>query len=155
MIRIQVRQTQMHSVLMTGMALLMLSSCVQKNEKQAKNAGQEIYFSETTFDYGEIEQGSDGIYTISFKNIGKDAIIINNVRSSCGCTVPSWPRQPVEPGGSGEIEVKYNTALTGSFMKSVTVYSTAGNSPVKLTVKGKVIPMERNDEGRPHLPEKI
>ena len=125
--------------LIAGMIVLFLSSCVNKTEQQAQNSGMEIFFTETTFDYGQIEEDSDGIYKIEFKNLGKDAIIINRVRTSCGCTVPSWPRKPIEPNASSEIEVKYNTALTGSFMKSIYVYSSAVNSPVKLIVKGKVI----------------
>lgn len=124
--------------------LLTISSCMNKTEQQAKESGQEIYFSQTTYDYGEILEGSDGLYTIDFKNIGNEAIVINRVRSSCGCTVPSWPKAPVEPGAKGEIEVKYNTELTGSFMKSVYVYSSAENSPVKLTVRGKVLPSEKS-----------
>lgn len=126
--------------------VITISSCMNKTEQQAKESGQEIYFSQTTYDYGEILEDSDGLYTIDFKNIGNEAIVINRVRSSCGCTVPSWPKAPVEPGAKGEIEVKYNTELTGSFMKSVYVYSSAENSPVKLTVRGKVLPRENPAE---------
>ncbi len=126
--------------------LLSISSCVNKTEQQAMESGQDIYFAQSTFDYGEILEGSDGLYTISFKNIGDKAIVINRVRSSCGCTVPSWPKAPLEPGAKGEIEVKYNTGLTGSFMKSVYVYSSAENSPVKLTIRGKVLPREKSAE---------
>ncbi|MCF8224373.1 MAG: DUF1573 domain-containing protein [Bacteroidales bacterium] len=124
-------------------ALMFLYSCNSNNEQQAKNTGREIYFDQSTYDFGEMEEDSDGRYTIEFKNIGDSAIVINRVRSSCGCTIPSWPKKPVEPGESGTIEVRYNTALTGSFMKSVYVYSSAGNSPVKLIVKGKVVPKNK------------
>jgi hypothetical protein len=126
--------------------LLLTVSCTNKTEEQAKESGQEIYFSQSTYDYGEISEGSDGLYTIEFKNIGNAPIIVNRVRSSCGCTVPSWPKEPVEPGTNGEILVKYNTELTGSFMKSVYVYSSAENSPVKLTIRGKVLPRENPAE---------
>jgi len=93
-------------------------------------------------DYGQIEQDSDGTWSFAFKVLGDQAVVINRVRSSCGCTVPEWPREPIEPGSSGKITVQYNTALTGTFLKSVTVYSTASNSPVKLQIKGKVVPKE-------------
>jgi len=135
-------------------AFVLLASCVNKNEKQAKQSGEEIYFEQSSYDYGEIAEDSDGIYKISFKNIGKEAIVINRVRSSCGCTIPSWPKEPIEAGSGGIIEVKYNTALTGSFMKSVYVYSSAKNSPVKLTVRGKVIPGERENTSFPEMPDK-
>ena len=135
----------MKNALIAGIAIILLGSCVNKNEKQAMGSGMEIYFAETTYDYGQIEVDSDGLYKIEFKNLGEHALIINRVRSSCGCTVPSWPRKPIEPDATGIIEVKYNTALAGPFMKSVYVYSSAENSPVKLTIKGKVIPKEKTE----------
>lgn len=122
--------------------LFMAGGCNTKTEKQAMTSGQEIFFDKSTYDFGEMEEDSDGLYDIPFKNISDSAILINKVRSSCGCTIPSWPKKPIEPGETGIIKVKYNTALTGSFMKSVYIYSTASNSPVKLTVKGKVIPKQ-------------
>jgi hypothetical protein len=122
----------------------MLSACKSNSnpESQAQDQGVEIYFREHLHDYGEIARDSDGTWAFAFKNLGNEAIVINRVRSTCGCTIPSWPREPIEPGQGGEIMVKYNTATAGSFMKSIYVYSTASNSPVKLQVKGKVLPGE-------------
>jgi len=116
------------------------TGCANDPEQKAKGHGQEIWFEETLHDYGEIAQDSDGTWSFVFKNLGKEAIVINRVRSTCGCTVPDWPKEPIEPGATGEITVIYNTKLTGTFLKSVIVYSTAGNSPVKLQIKGKVFP---------------
>ncbi len=130
----------------TGIIILLLLgsviSCNPTQEDQAARKGKEIWFEETIHNYGEIEEDSDGTWEFTFKNLGEQAIVINRVRSTCGCTIPAWPREPIEPGGSGEITVKYNTAQTGSFVKSVLVYSTAANSPVKLQIKGKVLPSE-------------
>ncbi len=137
-----------------GLSLFLVFSCTSKNEQLAKKSGQEIYFEQSTYDFGEIAEDSDTVFFVSFKNIGKKAIIINRVRSTCGCTIPSWPKEPVEPATGGNIEVKYNTSLTGPFMKSVYVYSSAGNSPVKLTVKGKVIPNEKIIQGNTEKPVK-
>lgn len=124
--------------------VVLLLSCTQKNsEKEAKSFGQQLFFAETTYNFGEMMEDGPGTFKIEFKNKGDQPIIINRVRSSCGCTIPSWPKEPVAPEQTGEIEVKYNTALTGSFMKSVYIYSTAENSPVKLMVKGKVIPKDK------------
>lgn len=136
----------MKQTLLVISALILLTSCNNKGEQEARKSGDEIFFEQSTYDYGQISEDSDGIYMISFKNIGEQAIIINRVRSSCGCTIPTWPKKPIEPGEFGEIEVKYNTALAGSFMKSVYVYSSAANSPVKLVIKGKVIPNNNNEE---------
>ena len=117
---------------------MMLPGCSDQSEDKAKKQGQELWFDEYVHDYGQIGQNSDGSWTFTFKNVGENAVLINRVRSTCGCTVPAWPREPIEPGSAGEITVKYNTALTGTFLKSLFVYSTAANSPVKLQIKGKV-----------------
>jgi hypothetical protein len=122
--------------------LFLLAACSAPSEDHARKKGQEIWFEETLHDYGEILQDSDGTWSFVFKNLGNDAIVINRVRSTCGCTIPEWPREPIESGSSGKITVQYNTALTGTFLKSVYVYSTAANSPVKLQIKGKVVPAD-------------
>jgi hypothetical protein len=132
--------------LIPGIALALLGAilagCTDTPEQRAKDKGIEIWFEESLHDYGEIPQRSDGNWSFAFKNIGQEAIVINRVRSTCGCTVPAWPREPLEPGATGEITVRYNTANTGTFLKSLYVYSTAANSPVRLQVKGKVVPKE-------------
>ncbi len=123
--------------------LLLLVSCTPKNEKEAISAGQELYFAEATYDFGEMMEDGPGIHKIEFKNIGEEPVVINRVRSSCGCTIPSWPKAPIEPGATGEIEVEYNTALVGPFRKTVYIYSTAVNTPVKIMIKGEVLPKDK------------
>jgi hypothetical protein len=103
-----------------------------------------IAFTSTVHDYGTIEQGADGAYEFKFTNQGKTPLILNNVRSSCGCTVPSWTREPVQPGSGGSIKVVYNTASIGAFNKSVTVSSNAKNSDVVLIIKGNVVQKSSN-----------
>lgn len=132
----------MNKLILFGLVLIILASCVNPTEQQAKSSGMQIYFAETTHDYGDIPKDSDGTYYFEFKNIGEEAIVINRVRSTCGCTIPDWPREPIEPGKGNKIGVKYNTALAGTFMKSIVVYSSAVNSPVKLIIKGKVVDLE-------------
>ena len=121
------------------------TGCADNPEKKAKDKGQEIWFEEYLHDYGEIEKDGDGTWSFEFKNLGEKSFVINRVRSTCGCTVPEWPREPIEPGASGEITVIYNTKTTGTFLKSVVVYSTAANSPVKLKIKGKVVAPETTE----------
>lgn len=116
--------------------------CSGTPEEKAKDRGQEIWFEEYLHDYGEIEKDSDGSWSFVFKNLGEEPFVINRVRSTCGCAVPEWPKEPIEPGESGEITVIYNTKTTGTFLKSVIVYSTAANSPVKLQIKGRVVAAE-------------
>jgi hypothetical protein len=98
-----------------------------------------INFASAVHDYGTITQGSDGSCEFKFTNGGKTPLILNNVRASCGCTVPSWTKEPVQPGGEGVIKVTYNTANMGSFNKSITVNSNAKNAEVILQIKGTVV----------------
>jgi len=134
-----------------SLAILMIiiafagSGCSDDPENEAKKKGQELWFDEYLHDYGQIEKGSDGLWTFECKNIGAYPIVINKVRSTCGCTVPEWTKEPIEPGATGEITIKYNTALTGTFLKSLFVYSSAANSPVKIQVKGKVVAVEEEN----------
>jgi len=136
---------RIHSILFIIILALGLgtTACSDSPEKKAKDHGEEIWFEETVHDYGEIPEDGDGNWTFVFKNLGKEAIVINRVRSTCGCTVPAWPREPIEPKAAGKITVKYNTAQAGTFFKSLYVYSSADNSPVKLQIKGKVIQNEK------------
>ena len=97
-----------------------------------------IQFDSLVHDYGTIVKGSDGGCEFVFRNAGKTPLILNNVQASCGCTVPEWTREPVQPGKSGVIKVKYNTQIVSTFNKSITVISNAKNSPVILSIKGVV-----------------
>lgn len=98
-----------------------------------------IVFNEMVHDYGTITQGADGNCEFSFINKGENPLVLSNVRASCGCTVADWPKEPIKPGKSGSIKVKYNTAIMGSFNKSITVNSNAANSVASLRIKGTVV----------------
>jgi len=111
---------------------------------QSQDSTLVIKFENTVHDYGTIEQGADGAFEFKFTNEGKTPLILNNVRSSCGCTVPSWTKEPVQPGSGGSIKVVYNTASIGAFNKSVTVNSNAVNSTVLLQIKGNVVQKSSN-----------
>src|SRR5690625_303669 len=89
-------------------------------------AQAEMTFEESTIDYGTIKQGSDGLRVCKLTNTGDEPLVISNVRSTCGCTVPTRPTEPSLPGDTGEIEVKCNTKLVGPIRRTVTVYSKAG-----------------------------
>lgn len=120
-------------------SLIILSSVllVAQEEKKAKSTDQ-MAFETLSHDYGSIVYDADGTYKFKFTNNSDKPIVITNVKSSCGCTIPSWPKEPVQPGEKGSITVKYNTKLPGTFNKTVQVFSTAENSPVKLIIRGKV-----------------
>lgn len=104
--------------------------------------GPQIKFKTETIDYGTVTRGKDdGLRTFEFTNTGNEPLVITNVKSSCGCTVPSRPEKPVMPGETGKIDVKYNMSV-GKISKTVTVESNAKNFPegrVMLRIKGEVV----------------
>lgn len=119
-------------------ALLLGFSSVVAAQQDSAAAKGNIVFDKTVHDYGKVKLNGDGNCVFSFSNEGSAALVLNNVQSSCGCTVPNWPRTPVEPGKKGDIQVRYNTNRLGAFSKTITVYSNTGQT-VKLTIKGEVV----------------
>ena len=100
-------------------------------------------FETTTIDYGTIANGSNGERVFSFTNSGSEALIIKNVQSSCGCTIPKKPEGSIAPGDTNEIIVKYDTKRTGPFRKTITVTTNVEqNKIVALKIKGTVLPKE-------------
>ena len=78
---------------------------------------------DNTLDYGKVKQNENGERIVQFKNTGDKPLIISNVQSTCGCTVPSWPKDPIMPGKKGEIKIVYNTKNVGSINKTITINS--------------------------------
>jgi hypothetical protein len=109
-------------------------------EAQERVYDPTIVFKVIEHNYGEIEYGSDGTCTFTFTNKGETPLVISNVRATCGCTVPNWTRDPIKPGEEGEIKVKYNTNIVGTFNKSITVTSNGNPANIVLRIKGKVNP---------------
>ncbi len=107
-------------------------------QAQEKKAG--ITFEQDVVDYGEVAYGADGIREFKFTNTGDDVLIIARVYSTCGCTIPKKPEDPIQPGESGVIEVKYDTKRSGPIRKTITVYSNASPEPYALKIKGTVQP---------------
>lgn len=108
-------------------------------------SGPKIEFlaKDNTIDYGKVSKSNDnGIRIFEFKNTGDAPLIITEVLSTCGCTVPTKPNEPIMPGKIGKIEVKYNMA-PGPIRKTITVESNAVNyesGRVALKIKGEIIP---------------
>jgi len=104
-----------------------------------------VQWNEKTHDFGTIEQGKPATATFTFKNISDAPIVITNVRSSCGCTVAKYTKEPVRPGEEGEVSATYNAARPGNFNKSVTVTIEGTNNADILIVKGVVKGITAND----------
>jgi len=111
---------------------------IQAQDKPVAASQDSIIFASSVHDYGTIVQASDGTCEFKFTNKGKAPIVLNDVKASCGCTVPEWTRTPVAPGEKGTIKVTYNTNNVGAFSKSITVNSNAVNNPLVLIIKGTV-----------------
>ena len=109
----------------------------------AQETSPQIEFESTTIDYGTIENGSDGERIFSFKNKGTANLIITNVQSTCGCTIPKKPIGQIAPGEAGEIIVRYDTKRVGPFKKTVTVSTNQQNSQtIALKLEGIVLPIQ-------------
>lgn len=89
---------------------------------------QTITFDKTIVDYGTIKKGSDGNREFVVKNTGDKPLIISNVKPACGCTTPTWTKEPIAPGKTGRISVHYNTNLVNPFKKVIEVFSNDPNN---------------------------
>lgn len=112
----------------------MMSLGVFAQEKVAK-----IEFKTDTIDYGTIEKGADGVRVFEFTNTGNAPLLISEVKSTCGCTVPKRPEGPIMPGQTGEISVKYDTTRVNPIRKTITVISNADTPTIALKIKGEVV----------------
>lgn len=129
-------------------AMFSLTINAQGTEKEAEKSSEEtsgakISFKEEVIDYGTIEKGADGIRKFEFTNTGTEPLIVSRVYSTCGCTVPKKPKEPIAPGDSGIIEVKYDTKRVGPIRKTITVYSNASQVPHPLKIKGTIVDIKK------------
>ncbi|HEY4800918.1 MAG TPA: DUF1573 domain-containing protein [Bacteroidia bacterium] len=100
----------------------------------------DIVFENENIDYGTVEYDADGNREFKFTNKGKEPLIVYSATGSCGCTVPTAPKDPIKPGAVGVIKVHYDTKRVGSFEKTVTVSSNAKTPSKTLKIHGSVKP---------------
>ena len=101
--------------------------------------GPMISVDKEVHDYGTITQGDNGECTFTVKNTGTEPLILSRCKGSCGCTVPTCPQEPIAPGATATIKVKYDTNRVGPINKSVTITSNATNEPNKvIRIKGNI-----------------
>ena len=103
-------------------------------------------FETETIDYGTVVQGADPLRKFYFTNTGSEPLIIKKAQGSCGCTIPTYPKEPIMPGQKGVIEVRYDTQRIGSFAKTVTITTNAAEENKVINIKGLV---EAQPEGTP------
>ncbi|GAB1449718.1 hypothetical protein MASR2M44_27480 [Bacteroidota bacterium] len=97
-------------------------------------------FQENIHDFGKLKEGEVVTYKFKFTNTGNSDLIISNASASCGCTVPSFPKEPVAPGADGVIDVEFNSAgKSGVFDKTVSILANTVPTETILAIKGEVI----------------
>jgi uncharacterized protein (DUF58 family) len=108
---------------------------------QDQSSGAVITFKEKSIDFGDIVQGAKVEHTFTLTNTGSAPLVISNVAATCGCTVPSWPKEPVVPGKSAEIKVSFNsTGKMGKQNSVVRIYSNASEPIEKVSLISNVLP---------------
>jgi hypothetical protein len=96
-------------------------------------------FENSTWNFGTIKQGDVATNVFKFENTGSEPLIITKAKGSCGCTAPNWPKEPIAPGETGEIEVKFNSrGKKGSQNKTVTIWANTTPNQTRLRVTGEV-----------------
>jgi len=101
--------------------------------------GPVMEFNDTVVDYGTIEQNSEPFRIFNFKNTGNEPLVIKHAKGSCGCTVPTYPKEPILPGESSEVKVRYDTKRIGRFTKTVTLTTNEEVGKRVITIKGEVL----------------
>lgn len=121
-------------ILLTLVALMAVSAV------RAQEAGPVITFTENSIDFGDLAQGDKVSHTFQLKNTGTSPLVISNVAATCGCTVPSWPKEPIAPGKSAEIKVSFNSAgKVGKQNSIVRIYSNASEPIEKVSLISNVL----------------
>lgn len=119
---------------------LIISSFIGFSQEDEPVSGPQIAFSEKTFDFGDIVQGDKVEHVFEFENTGNEALMLTDVRTTCGCTAPEWPREPVAPGTTASVKVVFNSAgKIGIQNKVITVLSNAVNSPARVKIVTNVL----------------
>ena len=142
-------------IYLLGFMLFMFGATKVQAQNQKVQMGPEIEFEKVVHDYGDVPYNGNGECEFRFTNTGTEPLLVQKPKSSCGCTIPSWPNEPILPGESDVIKVTYRTNKPGNINKTVTVTSNAvKNSTVVLRIKGRVLdqaveamPEKKNDFG--------
>ena len=130
----------MKNLLLLATALFAGSFIASAQETPANPNAPTMAFEFETYDFGDINEGDDATVDFVFTNSGADKLIITDVKASCGCTTPSWSKEPVMPGEKGQITAKYNTqGRPGTFNKAITITSNANEETKRIFIKGNVI----------------
>ncbi len=116
-------------------------------DKEAAADFPVMSFEETEYDFGTVAEGDVVEHTFKFTNTGNAPLIVVNAKSSCGCTVPTWTKEPVAPGEEGSMQVKFNTnGKPNAQTKSITVTANTEKGTESVRIKGMVTPKKRDSQ---------
>jgi hypothetical protein len=124
--------------------LLFCGVSFSQTDKKAKEttkgtAEPEFKFEVEEYNFGTVKQGDKVEYEFRFTNAGTEPLIISNVQSTCGCTVPDWPKEPIQKNETKSIKVIFNSAgKMGLQNRPITIFSNAKTSPKVIHLKGNV-----------------
>lgn len=145
------------AVVIFSIMIIVLSGCdvrnkdkqirITKTEMQVPSEPTTVQMIDSVYNFGEVGEGDIVEFNYRFKNTGNKPLVVTDVHASCGCTVPEKPEEPIKPGETGFIKVKFNSAnRPGQASKSITVNSNANPPFPTLILKGDVIGKEINNE---------
>ena len=130
-------------LVLLAMNMVMAQSLEMEAEPKAEKGVPVLAFTQSQFDFGDIQQGDKVTHVFKFKNEGTTPLIISNVQTTCGCTVPEWPKEPIAPGKESEIKATFNsTGKMGRQNKVITINSNASEPITRVTLKSNVLPKD-------------
>ena len=133
----------------TLLSLFVLSISFSYGQNEL-NMNSKISFSKQEHNFGQMAVGKPVAYEFEFTNIGSKPLVLTDVKASCGCTTPSWSKEPVMPGQKGHVKAQYNMAREGKYRKSVTV-KTADGDNITLYITGEAIQSSGVDGAKPSI----
>jgi len=116
---------------------------ISANEPKDTANVAKIEFEQDYYDFGEIKEGQKAMRSFKFKNTGKVNLVITAAKSTCGCTVPSWPEEPIAPGRGGKIDVVFDSkGKKGAISKPIRITANTNPQNTVIHMKGKVLPKQ-------------
>jgi hypothetical protein len=117
----------------------LLLSCT--NTRHKKIEGTTLVFDKIIHDFGRLdwERGKTNAISFKYTNNGNAPLIINDIKTSCNCTIPNWSDEPLIPNESSQIKIVYDSKKLGRFNRTITVFYNGDSSPQKLIIKGEVV----------------